>query len=83
MIFHQIDFSGELQDILSRLKEEEDRLADQILRLDVSPREMPPEGREELAAALALGIIAMTTLTRMTMVAVRYVKGHKIHSVFH
>lgn len=53
MIFHQIDFSGELQDILSRLKEEEDRLADQILRLDVSPREMPPEGREELAAALA------------------------------
>ena len=23
------------------------------LRLDVSPREMPPEGREELAAALA------------------------------
>ena len=37
----------------------------------------------ELAAALALGIIAMTTLTRMTMVAVRYVKGHKIHSVFH
>ena len=32
----------------------------------------------ELAAALALGIIAMTTLTRMTMVAVRYMKGHKI-----
>ena len=37
----------------------------------------------ELAAALALGIIAMTTLTRMTMVAVRYMKGHKIPTFFH
>ena len=37
----------------------------------------------ELAAALALGIIAVTTLTRMTMVAIRYVKGHKFHSFFH
>ena len=37
----------------------------------------------ELAAALALGIIAMTTLTRMTMVAVRYLKGHKMPTFFH
>ena len=37
----------------------------------------------ELAAALALGIIAVTTLTRMTMVAIRYIKGHKFHSFFH
>ena len=37
----------------------------------------------ELAAALALGIIAVTTLTRMTIVAIRYVKGHKFHSFFH
>ena len=37
----------------------------------------------ELAAALALGIIAMTTLTRMTMVAVRCLKGHRMHSFFH
>ena len=37
----------------------------------------------ELAAALALGIIAVTTLTRMAMVAIRYVKGHKLHSFFH
>ena len=37
----------------------------------------------ELAAALALGIIAVTTLTRMTMVAIRYLKGHKLHSFFH
>ena len=37
----------------------------------------------ELAAALALGIIAVTTLTRMTMVAIRYLKGHKFHSFFH
>ena len=37
----------------------------------------------ELAAALALGIIAMTTLTRMIMVTVRYFKGHKMPTVFH
>ena len=37
----------------------------------------------ELAASLALGIIAVTTLTRMTMVAIRYMKGHKLHSFFH
>ena len=37
----------------------------------------------ELAAALALGIIAVTTLTRMTMVVIRYMKGHKLHSFFH
>ena len=37
----------------------------------------------ELAAALALGIIAVTTLTRMTMVAVRYLKGHKMPTFFH
>ena len=37
----------------------------------------------ELAAALALGIIAVTTLTRMTMVAIRYLKGHKIPTFFH
>lgn len=37
----------------------------------------------ELAAALALGIIAMTTLTRMTMVAARYFKGHKMPTFFH
>ncbi len=36
-----------------------------------------------LAAALALGIIAVTTLTRMTMVVVRYLKGHKLPGVFH
>lgn len=37
----------------------------------------------ELAAALALGIIAVTTLTRMTMVAIRHLKGHKIPTFFH
>ena len=36
-----------------------------------------------LAAALALGIIAVTTLTRMTMVAIRHLKGHKIPTFFH
>ena len=37
----------------------------------------------ELAAALALGIIAVTTLTRLTMVAVRYIKGQKRPGIFH
>ena len=37
----------------------------------------------ELAAALALGIIAVTTLTRLTMVAIRYIKGQKRPGLFH
>jgi uncharacterized membrane protein YjjB (DUF3815 family) len=37
----------------------------------------------ELAASLALGIIAVTTLTRLIMVAIRYMKGHQFPGVFH
>ncbi len=37
----------------------------------------------ELALALALGILAMTTLTRMTMVITKKLRGRELVSLFH